>query len=102
MPPDSHRFIPSDARVYVRPEDGRQVEFNLDHVTEIHIDHGSDNDYMATAFGRFAEVSQEISLTLKGLQLGIAKLTTPDGEARDVSYEDWERMILNGIHNEDK
>lgn len=40
MPPDSHRFIPSDARVYVRSEDGRQVEFNLDHVTEIHIDHG--------------------------------------------------------------
>ncbi len=34
MPPDSHRFIPSDARVYVRSEDGRQVEFNLDHVTE--------------------------------------------------------------------
>lgn len=101
MPPDLHRFTPADARVYVRSEDGRQLELNLDHVSEIHFDRGADTDYMANAFGAFGAMSEQIGITLKGLQLAV-KLSTEGGEEKDVSNEDWERMILNGIHNEDK
>ena len=101
MPPDLHRFTPTGARIYVRSEDGRQVELNLAHVQEIHFDRGADHDYMANAFRYFDAAAEQVGITLKGLQLAI-KLSTPDGEEKDVSYEDWERMILNGIHNEDK
>lgn len=100
MPPDLHRFNPTDARVYVRSEDGRQVEFNLDHVTEINFDRGAEHDYMANPFMAFGAVAGQIGITLKALQLAV-KLTE-DGEEKDVTNDDWERMILNGIHNEDK
>ncbi len=56
---------------------------------------------MANAFRYFDAAAEQVGITLKGLQLAV-KLSTPDGEEKDVSYEDWERMILNGIHNEDK
>lgn len=62
---------------------------------------GADHDYMANAFRYFDAAAEQVGITLKGLQLAV-KLSTPDGEEKDVSYEDWERMILNGIHNEDK
>lgn len=101
MPPDLHRFNPTDARIYVRSDDGRQVELNLDHVTEIHFDRGADHDYMANPFMAFAAASGQIGITLKALQLAV-KLATADGEEKDVSNDDWESMILNGIHNEDK
>lgn len=99
MPPDLHRFTPSDARIYVRSEDGQQLELNLDHITEIHFDQGAEHDNMANAFGFLTKAFQGVSVTLKALQISMTKLSTTDGEEKNVSPEDWERMILNGIHN---
>lgn len=90
MPPDSHRFTPSEAIMYIRSMSGELVEFTLNHLDEINIER---------EFNTLAEATEQTCVTLKGLQASMVTSVSADGKEKDIASEDWEQMILNGIHN---
>ena len=90
MPPVPHRFTPSEAVVYIRSLGGELVEFTLNHLDEINIER---------EFNALVEATEQTCITLKGLQASMVTVVSADGEEKDIASKDWERMILNGIHN---
>lgn len=90
MPPDSHSFTPSEAKLYIHSREGELIEFTLHQLDEINIER---------EFNALAEAAEQTCITLKGLRASMVALVSADGEEKDIAGEDWERMILNGIHN---
>ena len=90
MPPDLHRFTPSEAKLHIYSREGELIEFTINHLEWINIER---------EFNALAEAAEQTCITLKGLQASMVTLISDDGEEKAISREDWEQMILNGIHN---
>ncbi len=81
------------------------MEFSADFISEINISHEVESEpitVLANAMKTFSQVSQKLTLSMTIVGDVLASLTGEGKEATPVSCDDWERMILNGIHNEDK
>lgn len=100
-----HLRPPHSGKFYITDRDGRQVEFMADFISEISISQELEREPIAVlenAMRTFSQASKKLTLSMTIIGDVLATLTGEGKDATPVSYEDWERMILNGIHNDDK
>lgn len=100
-----HFRPPYDGKFYITDRDGRQVEFKADFISEINISHEVESEpitVLGNAMKVFSQASKKLTLSMTIIGDVLASLVGEDDKATPVSCDDWERMILNGIHNDDK
>lgn len=100
-----HFRPPYNGKFYITDRDGRQIEFKADFISEINISQEVECEpitVLENAMRTFSQASKTLTLSMTIIGDVLATLTGEGKDAAPVSYEDWERMILNGIHNDEK
>ena len=83
-----HFRPPYNGKFYIMDRDGRQVEVKADFINEINLSHEIE-PVPATVLENAMKVFSRASSLTEG----------DDKDAIPLSYDDWEKMILHGIHD---
>lgn len=100
-----HFRPPYNGKFYITDRDGQQMEFKADFISEINIAHEIEPEPIAVfenAMKVFSRASKKLTLSMTIIGDVLASLVGEGKEATSPSYDDWEKMMLNGIHNDDK
>lgn len=98
-----HFRPPYDGKFYITDRDGRQIEVKADFISEINLSHEIEPapiTVLGNAMKVFSRASKTVTLSMTIVGDVIASLAEGDDkDATPLSYDDWEKMILNGIHD---
>ena len=97
-----HLRPPYSGKFYIRDNDGKEIELNVDFITELDMSREVELDTVSIFDNAMRAVVQTANkLTIALTALGEMTVTFKDGDNEKSRLPDdaWETMILNGIHN---